>query len=203
MRYAKNRKAQTRARIVESASLSLRETGIQMSIVEIMRAAGLTHGGFYAHFESREALLGEVFETAMDQTLRWWRRLAAEGVPRPGIAKIVETYLHQDHRDNPARGCAVAAFVSDIRRQGPKSRRVFSLKLDEMTKEVAQQVAPPSSDLARQEAIAVITAMIGTLMLARAADCADLSDEILKAGLQAILGPGELPKSPGSPCGEK
>src|ERR1700756_3028961 len=105
MRYSKEHKSQTHARIVRRASVKLREKGAHgIGVADLMKEAGLTHGGFYAHFNSREALVIEALMHAMDRSTEHWRKLAEQTPPEKRLAAVVESYLTPVHRDDPGRG---------------------------------------------------------------------------------------------------
>src|SRR6266581_540160 len=100
MRYSKEHKQETHARIVRKASVRLREKGANgIGVADLMKEAGLTHGGFYAHFDSREALVIEAFGYAMDRAMEHWRKQSDQVAPEKQLAQIVETYLSTLHRD--------------------------------------------------------------------------------------------------------
>src|ERR1700753_2607096 len=108
MRYSKEHKSQTHARIVKRASVKLREKGAHgIGVADLMKEAGLTHGGFYAHFDSREALVIEAFTHAMDRSTERWRKLSEQTAPELRLATIVDSYLTTVHRDDPGHGCAL------------------------------------------------------------------------------------------------
>src|SRR4029079_9034937 len=102
MRYSKEQKQETHARIVRKASVRLREKGAHgIGVADLMREAGLTHGGFYAHFDSRDALVIEAFAYAMARSTARWRKMAEATPPEKRFAAIVESYLTPLHRDDP------------------------------------------------------------------------------------------------------
>ena len=104
MRYSKEHKQETHARIVRKAAVRLREKGAHgIGVADLMKEAGLTHGGFYAHFDSREALVIEAFNYAMDRSTDRWRKMAEQTPPEKRFAAIVESYLTALHRDDPVR----------------------------------------------------------------------------------------------------
>src|SRR5260221_13011869 len=110
MRYSKEHKLETRARIVKKASMRLREKGAHgIGVADLMKDAGLTHGGVYAHFDSREALVIEAFSDAMDRGTERWRKLAEQMPFEKRLATIVDAYLLPEHRDDPGRGDALPA----------------------------------------------------------------------------------------------
>jgi TetR/AcrR family transcriptional repressor of nem operon len=189
MRYSKEHKQETHARIVKKASVRLREKGAHgIGVADLMKEAGLTHGGFYAHFDSREALVIEAFAYAMDRSTERWRKVAEQTAPEKRLATIVETYLTPVHRDDPGHGCAVPTLGAEIARESPKTRKAFSVKLEQMIDMMADQVLDVPRKVARKQAIAALTTMMGTLVLSRIAGNGEFSDEILGAGREAVLG---------------
>ena len=150
MRYSKEHKQETHARIVKKASVRLREKGAHgIGVADLMKEAGLTHGGFYAHFDSREALVIEAFGYAMDRANERWRKLAEETPPEKRLATIIETYLSPTHRDDPGRGCAVPALGAEIARESPKTRKAFAAKLEQMIEMMADQIRRSPQDRAQ------------------------------------------------------
>jgi TetR/AcrR family transcriptional regulator, transcriptional repressor for nem operon len=195
MRYSKEHKLETHARIVKKASVRLREKGAHgVGVADLMKEAGLTHGGFYAHFDSREALVIEAFADAMDRSTERWRQLAEQTLPEKRLATIVAAYLTPLHRDDPGRGCAIPTLGAEIAREGAKTRKAFAAKLEQMIDMLAAQIPDLPRKAARKQAMAVIATMMGTLVLARVAGNGDFSDEILGAGREALIGRTAPPK---------
>ena len=189
MRYSKEHKQETHTRIVKKAAVLLREKGAHgVGVADLMKEAGLTHGGFYAHFDSREALVIEAFGYAMDRSTERWRQIAAQTPPDKRLAMIVDSYLTAVHRDDPGHGCAVPALGSEISRESPRTRKAFATKLDQMLDMIAEQMGDVPRKTARKQAMAMLATMAGTLLLARIAGNGELSDEILAAGREASLG---------------
>jgi TetR/AcrR family transcriptional repressor of nem operon len=196
MRYSREHKLETHARIVKKASVRLREKGAHgVGVADLMKEAGLTHGGFYAHFASREALVIEAFAYAMDRSTERWRKLAGETAPEKRLATIVNTYLTPAHRDDPGHGCAVPTLGAEIARESPKTRKAFAARLERMVDMLAEQIPELPRKAARKQAMAAIATMMGTLVLARIAGNSDFSDEILGAGREAVLERAAPPKS--------
>jgi TetR/AcrR family transcriptional regulator, transcriptional repressor for nem operon len=188
MRYSKEHKQETHTRIVRKASVRLREKGAHgIGVADLMKEAGLTHGGFYAHFDSREALVIEAFNYAMDRSTERWRKMAEETPPEKRFATIVESYLTALHRDDPGHGCAVPTLGPEIARESAKTRKAFAAKLDEMIEMMADQVPELPRKVARQQAIAALSTMAGALVLSRVAGSGEFSEEILGAGREAVL----------------
>ncbi len=189
MRYSREHKQETHARIVRKASVRLREKGAHgVGVADLMKEAGLTHGGFYAHFASREALVIEAFAYAMDRSTERWRKIAEQTPPGERLATIVDTYLSPTHRDDSGHGCAVPALSAEIARESPKTRKAFAAKLEQMIDMVADQIPDLPRKAARKQAAAALATMMGTLVLARVAGSGEFSDEILAAGREAVLG---------------
>src|SRR5215470_14640090 len=170
MRYSKEHKQETHARIVKKASVRLREKGAHgIGVADLMKEAGLTHGGFYAHFDSREALVIEAFGYAMDRATERWRKMAEQIPPEKRLAAIVDSYLTPIHRDDPGQGCAVPTLGAEIARESPKTRRAFAAKLEQMIDMMADQVPDVPRKAARKQASATLATMIGALVLSRIA----------------------------------
>ena len=195
MRYSREHKLETHARIVKKASVRLREKGAHgIGVADLMKDAGLTHGGFYAHFDSREALVIEAFTDAMDRSTERWRKLAEQTPPEKRLAAIVNSYLTPIHRDDPGHGCAVPALGAEIARESSKTRKVFAARLEQMIDMLAAQIPDVPRKAARKQATAAIATMMGTLVMARVAGSGDFSDEILGAGRDAVLDRATPPK---------
>lgn len=188
MRYSKEHKAETHERIVKQASVRLRERGAHgIGVADLMKEVGLTHGGFYAHFDSREALVIEAFGYAMDRGYERWRKIAEETPPEKRLATIVDSYLTASHRDDPGRGCAVPSLGAEIARESPKTRKAFAAKLERMIDMIADQIPDVPPKAARKQAMAMLATMMGTVVMARITGNGEFSDEILAAGRDAVL----------------
>jgi TetR/AcrR family transcriptional repressor of nem operon len=203
MRYSKEHKQETHARIVKKASVRLREKGAHgIGVADLMKEAGLTHGGFYAHFDSREALVIEAFGYAMDRSNERWRQMIEQVAPEDGLSTIVNAYVSAQHRDNPGQGCAVPALSAEIARESPKTRKAFAAKLDRMIDTMSEQFAATPDKAARKQAMAALATMMGTIVLARVAGAGELSDDILGAGRDAVVGRAEV-RTAGKPAPAK
>jgi TetR/AcrR family transcriptional regulator, transcriptional repressor for nem operon len=189
MRYSKEHKLETHARIVRKASVRLREKGAHgIGVADLMKDAGLTHGGFYAHFDSREALVIEAFTHAMDRSTEHWRKMAEQTPAEKRFSAIVNSYLTSLHRDNLGSGCTIPALGGEIARESSRTRRAFSGRLQQMIDMLARQIPDVPRKAARKRATAAIATMMGTLVMARIAGTGSFSDEILDAGRAALLG---------------
>jgi TetR/AcrR family transcriptional repressor of nem operon len=189
MRYSREHKLETHARIVKKASVRLREKGAHgIGVADLMKEAGLTHGGFYAHFDSREALVIEAFGYAMDRGTERWRKVAEQTPPDKRLSTIVDSYLTPTHRDDPGNGCAVPTLGAEIARESPKTRKAFAAKLERMLDLMADQILDVPRKTARKQAMATLATMMGTVVMSRIAGTGEFSDEILEAGREAVLG---------------
>ncbi|WP_024509823.1 TetR/AcrR family transcriptional regulator [Bradyrhizobium sp. ARR65] len=199
MRYSKEHKQETHARIVRKAAVRLREKGAHgVGVADLMKEAGLTHGGFYAHFESRDALVIEAFAYAMDRSIEHWRKIAEQTAPDKRLAAIVESYLTPAHRDDPGHGCAITSLGAEVARESPKTRKAFAAKVEQLIDLMAEQIPGVPRKAARKQAASLLATMMGTLVLARIAGNGEFSDEILQAGRDVALGRAAkpLPKKP-------
>jgi TetR/AcrR family transcriptional regulator, transcriptional repressor for nem operon len=175
-------KAASHERIVKAASRTIRRDGIDnVSVAELMEQAGLTHGGFYRHFESREDLVAEAVDAALAHGSRRVRQASQLGGPE-ALGAIIDGYLSRLHCDKPKTGCAVAAFPTDIARCGPRARAAYSRQVRTYI-ELLTELTP---DRGRDEGNLILAALVGALVLARAVDDRDLSDEILEMVNRAL-----------------
>jgi TetR/AcrR family transcriptional regulator, transcriptional repressor for nem operon len=197
MRYSKEHKQETHERIVKRAAVRLREKGAHgVGVADLMKEAGLTHGGFYAHFDSREALVIETIAHIMDRGTERWRKLGEQTPPEKRLATIVDSYLSAGHRDDPGHGCAVPTLGAEIARESPKARKAFAAKLEQMIDMLASLLPDVSPKAARKQAIATLGTMMGTVVMARIAGNGEFSDEILAAGREAVLDREASTKNP-------
>ncbi|MDE5444217.1 TetR family transcriptional regulator [Bradyrhizobium sp. CSA207] len=190
MRYVEDHRRQTHSRIVENASYGLRQKGAKgLSVVDLMKLAGLTHGGFYNHFESRAALVGEAIAFAMDQMTERWKKLASGKPNGERFEALIADYLSPRHRDNPKQGCALPTLAVDVARSGPSEQQALASRL-EMMIDVLVELLPGESQprQARQVAAGAIATMVGSIVLSRAVGVGKLSDCILDAGRRTAGG---------------
>jgi TetR/AcrR family transcriptional regulator, transcriptional repressor for nem operon len=187
--YSKEHGPAVRARIIDAASKLMRERGMGVSIVDVMEDVGLTHGGFYQHFKSRQDLVEKSIVWAVRQTnerIRLWLRNAPSD---EGLKAIVESYLHPSHRDEIGTGCPLPALGADIARMPLAARRDFSSELETMIGLVASQYKGRSREAAHRQATAAVATMVGAILIARATSDPLLSDGILTSGRRAVLDP--------------
>lgn len=174
-------------RIVEVTSHAIRRSGYDgTGIADIMKQAGLTHGGFYAHFASREALLAEAASHAGASAVALAASVAAAAPSGQGLASIIRAYLSDEHLQNMELGCPIAALGSEMPRQSPEVRQAATRHIKEMVDLVARQSPEWGQPSAHENALFTVAAMVGTLLLARAVDDPKLSANLLKVGLMHL-----------------
>lgn len=184
-RTAPRRKEVTHERIVEAAARAIRRSGYDgTSVADIMKEAGLTHGGFYAHFESREAMLAEAADRAGADAVAAMERIAASTSPDQALRAMKEAYLSKAHIEAMETGCGTAALVSEMPRQAPGVRRAATRRIKEMIDLVARQSPDWGQPGAHENALVTVSTMVGALVLARAVDDPKLSDALREAALE-------------------
>lgn len=187
MGHSRAEKAQSRERIISAAAQTIRERGIDaLSIGELMRSVGLTHGAFYVHFESRDALVAAALERALlDGEAA--SAAARRGVGKRTVKSILNNYLSRAHRDAPGAGCAVAALAGDVARSGPATRRAMMLKMDNYLAAMAEAQGGAPDEQTEDFSLAAWSTMVGAIALSRVFAGDPRSDRVLAAARQMIL----------------
>ncbi|WP_223434623.1 MULTISPECIES: TetR/AcrR family transcriptional regulator [unclassified Pseudomonas] len=179
--------------IVEAATRLFRERGVHgISVIDVMAAAGLTHGGFYGHFESKEALAQEASSLAFQQSAdRWKDWIAANEDKNAARQALIKPYLSAASRDNPGDSCPVTAFAGDMCHETAESglRQTFMDGLDSLLGTFAPLMDTGDDARDRQQALVQFSLMVGALTLARATRGEPLSDEILDAARSFLTAP--------------
>jgi TetR/AcrR family transcriptional repressor of nem operon len=179
MKVSREQAAQNRARVVEVAGKLFRQNGFGgIGVADIMKGAGLSHGGFYGQFGSKDELAAEACAVTLGRSVTRWEQLAAGDDP---LAAIVNAYLARSHRDSPGGGCAMAALAGEAARQPKAVRDVFTDALRSFVGILAKLVPGASAAARRRKALATMSGLVGAVILARAVDDAALSDEVLRA----------------------
>jgi TetR/AcrR family transcriptional regulator, transcriptional repressor for nem operon len=177
MRYPPSETAEKHERILKEASQLFRERGFSdVSVSEIMQASGLTHGPFYNHFASKEALMAECIVHAMKASLKG---VKAAGRSTESREKYIHRYLSTAHRDTAGEGCVMAALGGQIR-QEPAVRGPFTECLKSIIDNMSSWFPSRSKQASRNRSIQALTSMVGALILSRAVDDPVLSEEILR-----------------------
>lgn len=178
MRYPAEETAQKHQRILEQASQLFRERGFSgVSLSEIMKATGLTHGAFYNHFDSKDALISKSLEHA--STISCADLTTALHTPED-MAAYVDKYLSIEHRDAPATGCLITSLGPEISRE-PIARAGFTTHIRTMIDKLSRHSPWSKKTNARRKALCTLSTMVGAMVLARGVDDPELSEEILRA----------------------
>jgi TetR/AcrR family transcriptional repressor of nem operon len=179
--------AETRARIMDLAGKLFRARGFDgVGVADLMRSAGLTHGAFYTHFESKDALAAYVSEQVLVQKTSAWSEIAEAGGSVAGFEAFIATYLSASHRDDSGNGCLISALGGDVARHGSSVRRAFTAGLRPMIDFLARYSAGRFAAVRRERALVTLATLVGTIMLARAVDDTELSEEVLHAARGAF-----------------
>ena len=190
-RPAPSRKEATHERIVDTAARAIRRSGYDgAGVAEIMKEAGLTHGGFYAHFDSREEMLAEAADRAGADTVATMARVAAAAPPEQALKALLRAYLSKAHIESVETGCAVAALGSEMPRQASRVRRAATRRIKEMIDLVARQSPDWGQPGAHERALVTMATAVGALVLARAVDDPKLSNALREAALNHLTPTG-------------
>lgn len=176
-------KASARERIIREAARLLREKGIDgLKVADVMKAAGLTHGAFYAHFENKDALVEAAFAEALDHREAWLQS-AAERPAEERLTHLLGTYLTARHRDTPAKGCAFASLAREFAQAGGPFPKTFERELEISLQRLASLLdeGNTNTQAARQTAMGLLSLCVGGMVLARAVESDELSRELLSA----------------------
>ena len=180
-----SRKEATHERIVGAAARAIRRSGYSgTGVADIMKDAGLTHGGFYAHFDSREAMLAEAADRAGAESVATLERIAAAAPSEKALQALMRAYLSKEHLEGAESGCPMAALGSEMPRQAPEVRRAATRRIKEAIDLVARQLPEWGKPGAHDKALATLSTMVGAMVLARAVDDPKLSDAFRSAALK-------------------
>lgn len=181
MKVSREQAAENRERILDVAARLFRERGFDgIGVADLMKSAGLTHGGFYGHFSSKEDLMAQACARSLSGSLDKWNRLVKEAPDDP-LSAITGDYLSVRHRDHPGRGCALTALGADIARLNPAVRQAVTVGVRSQIDVLAQLIPGKSKAVKHERALAAFASMVGAMVLARAVDDPALSAEILQA----------------------
>ena len=193
MRYNEHHKAETHAKLLKIAGKALREKGPDnIAVAEVMQAAGLTHGGFYAHFKSKDVFLAETLQGIFAYSRAKVGTMTQGLPPRHALATYIDFYVSPSHRDNPSNGCPISALNSDMPRQSKLFRSTFETGVKSLVGLLARWIGEAGiAEDGEALAASVLSAMVGAVAIARAVSDKTLSDEMLdaaRAGIKARLG---------------
>jgi TetR/AcrR family transcriptional regulator, transcriptional repressor for nem operon len=186
MRSSRQDTEKHREQILEAAARMVRERGLDgMSVPALMAEVGMTHGGFYRHFTSKETLAQLAFERAFETTNQLANRTGVEhpGAPEAAFAKFAQAYLSAEHRDEPGAGCATSALAGDVGRLDPGNpiQQAYTAGIDDMVRQVQTL-----RDQTYEDALATLSTMVGALLLSRATRGNPISDDILATALASL-----------------
>ncbi len=188
MRYDADRKAETRSRVLAEAARAIREVGPDgISVAEVMSAVGLTHGGFYAHFASKDALVAAALDRMFDDMRERFARSTDGHGAAEGLARYIEFYLSPRHRDARGTGCPLPALSADLPRLGPEARARYGAGVAALTERLAGHIARLGRTPAGPLAASVVAELVGALALARAVADPAQSDAILAASRTTLM----------------
>ena len=186
MRVSREKAGQSRERILDAVSALFRSRGFGgIGVADIMKAADLTHGGFYGHFTSKDDLIAEASQRSMARAAVNWQHVVA-AAPDDPYAALLKHYLSPRHRDDPGHGCAFAALSGDASRLGKPVQDAFAQGMEPLIDILASVSTGPTKTARRRKAIAALAGLVGALILARAAGDNALSDEILAAARREL-----------------
>ncbi|MBC9031868.1 TetR/AcrR family transcriptional regulator [Sphingomonas sp. JC676] len=188
MRYGEDHKEQTRARVLKEAAREIRAKGPDgIGVAAIMARAGLTHGGFYAHFKSKDALVAAALDTMFDDAQARFEQRASDANPRTALRSYVDFYLSTLHRDARDRGCALPSLSGDLARGDAGARARFGQGLAGLNGRVAEKLRLIGHADPERSAASLIAELVGAVALARAVADIDQSDAILASAHASIV----------------
>jgi TetR/AcrR family transcriptional repressor of nem operon len=183
MKVTREQAAENRERIIRIAARLFREKGFDgIGVSDLMKSAGLTHGGFYGHFTSKSDLAAKACERALQQSAENWNKIADEAESE-ALAALAANYLTERHRDRPGGGCVFAALGPDAARREAPVKRALTEGLEALIAVLERAVPGKTEAERRQAAVAAMAQMTGALMLCRIVDEEAFSKEILEAAL--------------------
>ena len=184
---AGSRKEETRERILRAAARAIRKHGYEgVGVADVMKEAWLTHGGFYAHFESRGALLAAAADQEGVESTEYLTRAIAAAKPGQELTALVDAYLSDGHVAAPEQGCAVAAAGSEVPRQEAQVRRAAGRRIKDFIGLIERQFPEWGKSAAHDKAMGIAATLVGSVVLARAVDDPQLSKRIRKAARELI-----------------
>ena len=191
MRVSREKAAENRQRVLEVAGQLFREKGFDgIGVADIMKGAGLTHGGFYGQFESKDDLAAESLAGVMDAAAGRWTKRAA-GSPDDPFGAIIGYYLSSRHLDTPGTGCPMAALSGEVSRQPEPVRHVFTEGFERLARILEPTIEGAKDDEdRRRRALAIMAQITGAVIVARALDDPALAEEVLQS-VRDALGVGQ------------
>ncbi len=182
MKVTREQAEANRERILDNAAQLFRERGFDgIGLNDLMQAAGLTRGGFYGHFESKDDLAAQATRRAMQTNREEWKQQTDRS-----LAAWVRTYLSDAHRDHPGAGCSLVALAGDAARGGPAVKQVFAEGVESLLATLQGQMPAADAAAQREQALAMLSTLVGSLLLSRAVGDARLSRELRDAARKSL-----------------
>ena len=201
VRYPQGHKEKTREQIVSAAARAFREEGVGgVSVGELMGRAGLTHGGFYAHFRNKDQLVAEACRCALRESSGRLIGAAREAPPKERLAAFIRAYASPAHRDDPGGGCVMPALAAELgRHDAPEVRSAFTESFNESIALLARALPEADGADRTERALALMSGLAGAVMLSRAVDDPALSERILESARTVFIAAfgGGSPDAPG------
>lgn len=195
MRYESEHKPKIRERIVKEAAKAIRAKGpLQVSVAGVMRKAGLTHGGFYAHFASKDALIEAAIAQMFNQVMARWDKDNQGLTAQQQLAGYIDFYLSPWHRDNRAQGCPVSALASEKPRMPAACQAEFARGIERIRGMILRQLTEMGVEDPHTTAISVSAELMGSLSLARCEPDREASDALLESARKTVKARLNLPE---------
>jgi AcrR family transcriptional regulator len=187
MKNAPTRKEETHERIVRAASRAIRARGYAgIGVADIMNEVGLTHGGFYAHFDSKTALLAEAADRAGAEGVEALAKVAADAAPDKALIALIDAYLSRQHAESPDRGCPIAAAGTEVPRQEAEVRAAATRRIKELVGLLERSMPDWGKAGNHERAMAVLSCLVGSLVIARASDDPQFSKSVRAASREFL-----------------
>jgi TetR/AcrR family transcriptional regulator, transcriptional repressor for nem operon len=188
MRYSAQHKGQTHERLVKKAAEQFRRRGLQgIGIAKLMGGLGLTHGGFYAHFDNKSELVAAAARKIFKEAITHVEAAAAAAPKGSEATAIISQYLSAGHRDNTTQGCLLPSLAGEMARQPQTVRKALTREFDEYASKISKYMPGASDEERRSKARLLFAGMAGTMMVARAVSDRELSDAILAQGREFYI----------------
>jgi TetR/AcrR family transcriptional repressor of nem operon len=195
MRYESEHKPKIRERIVKGAAKAIRAKGpLQVSVAGVMSKAGLTHGGFYAHFASKDALIEAAIQQMFNQVMLRWEKNNQGLTAQQQLAGYIDFYLSPWHRDNRAQGCPVSALASETPRMSAPCQAEFARGIERIRSMIIRQLTEMGVEDPQTTAVSVSSELMGSLSLARCEPDREASDALLESAKKALMARLNLPE---------
>ncbi len=188
MRRSKQQTAETRRRIIDAAATLFRERGLDgVSVAEVMDKVGLTHGGFYKHFDSKKTLLAEAAGAAFEETMGEWYKVLGASPAQNAIPALIDAYLSESHRKDLEHGCPVVSLGSEMTRSDGAVRAKFAKGINAMIQALENQLGEDSPAKRKDLAITFVACLVGAMVIARCCDDEKTAQSFLDATRAELL----------------